>query len=105
MRTLRMAAAPCFLCLALLSIVSAQDGAGTRSQSSRLTVTAVASNDQVRITAPSSVMQMRIEIYSLQAERLFEQELRGANVFDWQLQDSPCVNELDLQAFVILCIV
>jgi hypothetical protein len=41
----------------------------------------------VRIAAPSSVVQMHLEVYAGNGEKLFDQEIRGGNVFDWHLQD------------------
>src|SRR6266542_6588377 len=50
-------------------------------------ITAAASGDRVRITAPSSIAQMHLEVYALSGEKLFDNEIRGGNVFDWHLQD------------------
>jgi hypothetical protein len=41
----------------------------------------------VRITAPASVLRMHVEVYAAGGEKLFDQEIRGGNVFDWHLQD------------------
>ncbi len=57
------------------------------AQRSSLTITAAASGERVRITAPVSVVQMHVEIYAASGEKLFDQEIRGGNVFDWHLQD------------------
>ena len=46
-----------------------------------------AAGERVRITAPSSVVQMHVEVYAASGEKLFDQEIRGGNVFDWHLQD------------------
>jgi hypothetical protein len=73
------------LVFALFSTASAQDSATV--QRSSLTITAAASHERVRITAPSSVVQMHVEIYAAGGEKLFDQEIRGGNVFDWYLQD------------------
>jgi hypothetical protein len=70
---------------ALLATAAAQGSSST--QSSSLTITAVAADDRVRITAASSVVQLHVEIYAASGEKLFDQELRGGNVFDWHLQD------------------
>ena len=56
-------------------------------QKSGLTVTATASTDRVRFTAPSSVIQIRIEVYNSTGKKLFDNELRGGNVLDWHLLD------------------
>ena len=37
--------------------------------------------------APSSPVQMHVEVYAAGGEKLFDQEIRGGNVFDWHLQD------------------
>src|ERR1700693_1461038 len=73
------------LICALLSTAAAQDSAS--AQRSSLTITAAASGERVRITAPSSVVQMHVEVYAASGEKLFDQEIRGGNVFDWHLQD------------------
>jgi hypothetical protein len=67
---------------ALLSTAVAQD-----TQRSSLTVTASATGDRVRITAPSSIVQLHVEVYAPSGEKVFDQEIRGGNVFDWHLQD------------------
>ena len=72
--------------LALLSMAAAQD-INSSAQRSSLTITAVATAERVRITAPSSVVQMHVEIYAATGEKLFDQEIRGGNIFDWHLQD------------------
>jgi len=51
------------------------------------TVTASASGDHVRFTAPSSIVQIRLEVYSSSGKKLFDNEVRG-NVLDWSLQDA-----------------
>ena len=75
------------LVLILLSTATAQDGTSTVTQKSSLTITANAAGDRMRITAPSSVVQMHVEVYASSGEKLFDQEIRGGNVFDWHLQD------------------
>jgi hypothetical protein len=69
---------------ALCATATAQDGS---SQRSSLTITASATDEHVRITAPSSIVQMHVEVYAAGGEKLFDQEIRGGNVFDWHLQD------------------
>lgn len=76
-------------CLILLSSLAAavgQDKPGN-SRSPAQVVTAVASGEQVRITAPASVVQMHVEVYATSGKKLFDNEIRGGNVFDWHLQD------------------
>src|ERR1700694_2259121 len=72
---------------AMLSASVAQESTNSTVQGSSLTITATAASERVRITAPSSVVQMRIEVYGASSEKLFDQEIRGGNVFDWHLQD------------------
>lgn len=69
------------------SIVCAQEQNTTSSSRSAITVTAAATGDRVRFTAPSSVVQMRLEIYNANGEKVFDNEIRGGNVIDWHLQD------------------
>jgi hypothetical protein len=73
------------LVFALLSTAAAQDSPS--AQRSSLTITAAAAGERVRITAASSVVQMHVEVYAAAGEKLFDQEIRGGNVFDWHLQD------------------
>src|SRR5204862_8136709 len=70
--------AVCLICL--LSAV----GSG-HAQSSA--VTAAATGERVRFTAPSTVQQMRLEVYNAVGVKLFDNEVRGGNVLDWRLQD------------------
>ncbi|HYR75665.1 MAG TPA: hypothetical protein VEM96_07455 [Pyrinomonadaceae bacterium] len=74
------------LIFTLLTTALAQ-GNSSSALGSSLTITAAASGERVRITAPSSVVQMHVEVYAASGEKLFDQEIRGGNVFDWHLQD------------------
>jgi hypothetical protein len=85
MPTLKQIIFASVLVLALLTTAVAQES--TTAQRSALTITASAAGERVRITAPSSVVQMRMEVYAASGEKLFDQEIRGGNVFDWHLQD------------------
>jgi len=71
---------------ALFSTAAAQESSSS-TQRSTLTITANATVERVRITAPSSIVQMHVEVYAASGEKLFDQEIRGGNVFDWHLQD------------------
>src|SRR5258706_46956 len=71
----------------LLTTATAQERASVPAQGSSLTITAAATDERVRITAPSSVVQMHVEVYAASGEKLLDQEIRGGNVFDWHLQD------------------
>ena len=72
------------LVCALCSIAAAQENATAKTN---LTITANATGDRVRVTAPASVVQLRLEVYAAGGEKLFDQEIRGGNVFDWHVQD------------------
>ena len=87
MPTLKQIIFASVLVFALLSTAAAQESTSTTVQSSSLTITAAATGERVRITAPSSVVQMHVEVYAASGEKLFDEEIRGGNVFDWHLQD------------------
>ena len=87
MLTLKQIAFASGLICALLTTALAQGSTSATVQTSTLTITASAAGDRVRITAPSSVVQMHVEVYAASGEKLFDQEIRGGNVFDWHLQD------------------
>src|SRR5438046_2427436 len=72
---------------ALLATAVAQDRTNATAQSSSLTITANAAGERVRIAAPSSIVQLHVEVYAAGGEKLFDQEIRGGNIFDWHLQD------------------
>src|SRR6266487_1708435 len=86
MNTLRQIYSASLLVLALLATAAAQDSPSASAQRSSLTITAAAAGERVRITAPSSIVQMHVEVYAASGEKLFDQEIRG-NVFDWHLQN------------------
>src|SRR5262245_62024761 len=76
--------------LLILSAMRATAAQGIRSdtaQHSDVIVTSSALGERVRFTAPSSVVQVRLEIYNSAGRKLFDYEVRGGNVLDWQLQD------------------
>src|SRR5438132_7209905 len=75
------------LVFVLLSTALAQGNASSATQRSTLTLTAAASGERVRITAPSWIVQMRMEVYGANGQKLLDEEIRGGNVFDWHLQD------------------
>jgi hypothetical protein len=50
-------------------------------------VTATATAQRVRFAAPGTVIQLRLEVYNEAGQKVFDTELRGGNVLDWQLQD------------------
>src|ERR1051325_9854223 len=75
----------------ILGIVThgfAQDKApAVRPQGAATTVTAYASSEKARFTAPASVVQIRLEVYDSSGKKVFDNEVRGGNVLDWHLQD------------------
>jgi hypothetical protein len=78
------------LCLALVLVSTLFSSAAAQESTTAkttLTITANATGERVRITAPSSIVQMHVEVYAASGEKLFDQEIRGGNVFDWHLQD------------------
>jgi hypothetical protein len=75
------------LVLCLVSAAVAQDNTPANNQRTGLTVTASASSDRVRFTSPSSVVQIRLEVYNSTGKKVFDNEVRGGNVLDWHLQD------------------
>src|SRR4051794_38947585 len=87
MLTLKKITFALVLTCVLLSTATAQEINNAPTQSSSLTITAAAAGERVRITAPASIVQMHVEIYAADGQKLFDQEIRGGNVFDWLLQD------------------
>ncbi|MEK6335857.1 MAG: hypothetical protein AABM67_13075 [Acidobacteriota bacterium] len=71
----------------LFARAAAQESPSTSAQTSSLTITAAAAGERVRITAPASVVRMHVEVYAVSGEKLFDQEIKGGNVFDWLLQN------------------
>lgn len=49
-------------------------------------VTIAATNERVRVTAPNTVVQLRLEIYDQWARKIFDTEQRGGSVLDWHFQ-------------------
>lgn len=87
MRTLLHPAIRFIVVLSLVSAAVAQDNTPANNQRTALTVTASASSDRVRFTSPSSVVQIRLEVYSSSGKKVFDNEVRGGNVLDWLVQD------------------
>lgn len=86
--------------LLLVTTVCAQQHNVVGGSGSPIMVTATA--DRVRFTAPSTVVQMRIEVYSAKGEKLFDNEIRGGNVFDWYLQDGQAGRVSDGSYFCVI---
>jgi hypothetical protein len=87
MHTVSQFAIRFLLVLCLVSAAVAQVTTPANQQRAPLTVTASASSDRVRFTSPSSVVQIRLEIYNSTGKKVFENEVRGGNVLDWHLED------------------
>jgi hypothetical protein len=87
MRTLFHLTIRSILVLCLVNAAVAQDNTPANNQRTGLTVTASASSDRVRFTSPSSVVQIRLEVYNSTGKKVFDNEVRGGNVLDWHLQD------------------
>jgi hypothetical protein len=81
--------------LACASACFAQNSPAADSQPQTFAVIAFASSERVRFTAPSSVVQMRLEVYDAAGRKLFDNELRGGNVLDWYLQDGQAARLAD----------
>ncbi len=90
------------LVLTLFGTARSQDNVNSLIPKSSLAITAAASGERLRITAPSSIVQMHVEVYAASGEKLFDGEIRGGNVFDWHLQDGQAQR---LRAGVYLCVV
>src|SRR5438128_5989433 len=73
--------------IAQAQTANSQTNATATPQQSGVTVTVAASGERVRFTAPSSVVQIRLEVYNSAGKKLFDNEVRGGNVLDWRLQD------------------
>jgi hypothetical protein len=81
--------------LLLVSTVCAQGQNPASGARSNTTVTAAATADRVRFTAPATVVQMRLEVYNANGEKAFDNEVRGGNVIDWHLQDGQAARLSD----------
>src|SRR6266496_1213801 len=90
------------LIVSLLCCASAfgQTNVSPTGQTTSATITAVAAADRVRITAPASILQMRVEIYDPSGAKVWNSEIRG-NVFDWRLQDGQ-VQRLTVGDYICL---
>src|SRR5882672_5243025 len=87
MRTLFQFVIRFTLIVCLVNVAVAQDSGPANTRKTSVTVTGSASSGRVRFTAPSSVVQIRLEVYDSAARKLYDIEVRGGNVLDWQLQD------------------
>jgi len=71
----------------LFSTAQAQSVITKSEKSAGVTITASASGEHMRFAAPSSVVQIRLEVYNATGRKLFDNEVRGGNLLDWHLQD------------------
>ena len=60
--------------------------AQTKGSTSTTIITAAAAADRVHITAPASIVHMRLEVYDSNGTKVWDSKVRG-NVFDWLVQD------------------
>src|SRR5262245_59237936 len=86
-----------FCCIAV-----AQTQTAELDKSFSATITATASGERVRFAAPSSVVQIRLEVYNSVGRKLFDNEVRGGNVVDWHLQDGQADPLAD---YAYLCVI
>ncbi len=90
MFTPRRLSVSCLLVLCLLTMVLAQaeqpGNIGQKPSQTTTTVTASATAERVRFTAPSNVVRMQLQIISEIGQIVFEVSSKG-NVLDWSLQD------------------
>jgi hypothetical protein len=78
-----------FSFFAAVSSLIAQD-VNNKTVTTAPVITATASVDKLRFTAPASVVQMQLQVYSKSGQVLFDVSAKG-NVLDWTLQDSAGV--------------
>ena len=76
----------CLLCTALAQDQQPGNVAPKISQTNT-TVTASATTERVRFTAPDNVVRMQLQVISETGQILFDVSSKG-NVLDWSLQDS-----------------
>ncbi len=86
MLTLKQITLSSGLIIALFSTAAAQES-NLALQGSSLTITAAASDERVRFTAPSTVVQMHLQVYD-NVGQLISDVTSKSNVLDWKLQDS-----------------
>src|SRR6266568_7797896 len=91
MFTPRRLSVSCLLVLCLLTMVLAQaeqpGNIGQKPSQTTATVTASATAERVRFTAPSNIVRMQLQVVSETGQILFDVTSKG-NVLDWSLQDS-----------------
>jgi hypothetical protein len=90
------------LLVALSGAAFAQDEKLASPVKEVVSVTASAAVERVRFTAPSTVVQLRLEVYDASGKKFFDNELRGGNVLDWQVQNGQAER---LPSGAYLCVV
>src|SRR5207253_2407200 len=67
-------------------------------------VVVTATSERIRFAAPNRVVQLRLEVYNENGQRLFDTEQRGGNVLDWHLQDGTGARLVDASYLCLLTI-
>ena len=83
----RMALALVFT-LGTVSLAPAQETRTSVTPDQIQVVTVSTTAERVRIAAPNTVVQLRLEVYDDAGQKLFDTEQHGGNVLDWHLQGS-----------------
>src|SRR5205814_181658 len=63
-----------------------EDKVSARNAGTDLAVTAMATAERLRFSAPNAVVQLRLEVYDESGHKVFDTEQRGGSVLDWPLQ-------------------
>jgi hypothetical protein len=93
------------LILGLVNNVLAQDNTTTgKVQPTAPTITAFASSEKARFSAPASVVQIRLEVYSSSGKKVFDNEVRGGNVLDWYLHNGQAERLADDNYLCVLTV-
>jgi len=93
-----------FSLLAVLALfnLAATAGLGQQQVQSSATVTAAASGNVVRVSAPGNITHIRLEVFSAVGERVFDSGQHDGNLLDWRWQDEKAAT---LSAGEYLCVV
>src|ERR1041384_1982447 len=102
MHSLSRLAISSLLILSLMGSAVAQDHTSNASQSSEMIITASASGELIRFTAPQYVVQIRLEVYNPAGGKVLDNEVRGGNILDWHLRDGRVE---PLPAVTYLCVI
>jgi hypothetical protein len=85
MLTLKSSLLSLLILAVLLSAVVAQEATNPTKD---FLVTGSVNGGRLRVTAPSSVVQIRMEVYDSTGKRIFDTKVNGGNLLDWPLQDA-----------------